>query len=54
MGTRMELYTDEKNADQMISIANSYGIDAQVIGSVEKGSGALQLQLPGETISYKV
>jgi phosphoribosylformylglycinamidine cyclo-ligase len=36
MGTRMEIYTDEKNADSIISIAEKFGVDAQVIGRVEK------------------
>jgi phosphoribosylformylglycinamidine cyclo-ligase len=36
MGTRMEIYTDEKNADTIIGIANGFGIDAKVIGRVEK------------------
>ena len=35
MGTRMEIYTDEKNADSLISIAKGFGIDAQVIGNVQ-------------------
>jgi phosphoribosylformylglycinamidine cyclo-ligase len=35
MGCRLEIYTDEKAAEQFISIANSFGIDAQVIGRVE-------------------
>jgi len=35
MGTRMEIYTDEKNADQLISISKSFNIEAQVIGRVE-------------------
>jgi len=35
MGTRMEIYTDEKNADSLISIAKDFGVDAQVIGNVE-------------------
>ena len=36
MGTRMEIYTNEKNADSIIGIANDYGIEAKVIGRVEK------------------
>lgn len=36
MGTRMEIYTNEKNADTIIGIANSFGIDAKVIGRVEQ------------------
>lgn len=35
MGTRMEIYTDEKNADKFIGISKSFGVDAQVIGRVE-------------------
>ncbi len=36
MGHRMEVYlNDEKRAQELISIANSFGIDAQIIGRVE-------------------
>jgi phosphoribosylformylglycinamidine cyclo-ligase len=35
MGTRMEIYTNEKDADNIIGIARSFGVDAQVIGRVE-------------------
>jgi phosphoribosylformylglycinamidine cyclo-ligase len=35
MGTRMEIYTNEKDADRLISIAKSFGVNAQVIGRVE-------------------
>jgi phosphoribosylformylglycinamidine cyclo-ligase len=35
MGTRLEIYTDEKDADKIISVSKSFGIDAQVIGRVE-------------------
>ena len=35
MGTRLEIYTNEKDADNMISVANSFGVDAKVIGRVE-------------------
>lgn len=34
MGTRMEIYTGEKNADTLIGIAKSFGVDAKIIGSV--------------------
>lgn len=36
MGTRMEIYTNEKDADQMISVSKSFGIDARLIGRVEE------------------
>jgi phosphoribosylformylglycinamidine cyclo-ligase len=35
MGTRMEIYTDEKNADALIGISKKFGVDARVIGRVE-------------------
>lgn len=34
MGTRLEIYTDEANADVMIAVAKSFSVDAQVIGRV--------------------
>jgi phosphoribosylformylglycinamidine cyclo-ligase len=41
MGCRMEIYTDEKNADQLISITRGFGIDARVIGRVEDSEKSL-------------
>ena len=35
MGTRMEIYTNEKDADAMISVAKKFGVEAKVIGRVE-------------------
>jgi phosphoribosylformylglycinamidine cyclo-ligase len=37
MGTRMEIYTEEKNTDKILSASKKYGVDAQVIGKVEAG-----------------
>jgi phosphoribosylformylglycinamidine cyclo-ligase len=39
MGHRMELYTGEKQATQIIAIANAFGVDARVIGHVESFRG---------------
>jgi phosphoribosylformylglycinamidine cyclo-ligase len=51
MGCRLEIYTDEKNADQLISIGDSFGIDARVIGRVEEGNKKLTLKnLPSEIV----
>lgn len=36
MGHRMEIYTDEKTANQIISISKSFDVDAQIIGRVLK------------------
>lgn len=35
MGTRMEVYTNEKDTGDIISIANGFGVEARVIGRVE-------------------
>ncbi|HOZ88060.1 MAG TPA: AIR synthase-related protein, partial [Bacteroidia bacterium] len=39
MGHRMEIYADEKFAEQIIAISKSFNIDAQIVGRVEKGTG---------------
>lgn len=39
MGHRMELYTDEKTAEKIIGISQSFNVDAKIIGHVEKGKG---------------
>lgn len=36
MGHRMEVYADEESADEIVEIARSFNIDAQVIGRVEE------------------
>ena len=36
MGTRLEIYTNEKDADIIINVAKGFGVDAQVIGRVEE------------------
>ena len=36
MGTRMEIYTSDKNADTLIGIAKKFDVDAQIIGRVDK------------------
>lgn len=38
MGTRMEIYTGEKNADKILSASKNYGVDAQIIGRVEQSN----------------
>jgi phosphoribosylformylglycinamidine cyclo-ligase len=53
MGTRLEIYTSEANAQQFISIAQSFGVDAQVIGRVEAGDRKeVELRVGGEVIGY--
>src|SRR5215204_216582 len=53
MGCRLEIYTDEQNAERLISIANEYDIDAQVIGMVEAAEEKeLNIVLPNNKIVY--
>jgi len=39
MGHRMEIYLKEEFADQVIQISKNFGVDARVVGHVEKSSG---------------
>jgi phosphoribosylformylglycinamidine cyclo-ligase len=39
MGHRLEVYLSEEHAQEVIAIAKSFNIDAQVIGRVEKHAG---------------
>lgn len=36
IGHRMEIYTDEKTAEDLINISKSFNVDAQIVGRVEK------------------
>jgi phosphoribosylformylglycinamidine cyclo-ligase len=36
MGTRLEIYTNEKNADKIISVALDFGVNAQIIGTIQE------------------
>lgn len=48
MGTRLEIYTNEKDADRIISVSKNFGIDARVIGRVET-HGSKQLVIKTKT-----
>jgi phosphoribosylformylglycinamidine cyclo-ligase len=53
MGCRMEIYTDERKAENIISIARELGIKAQVIGRVEASSNKqLLIKTKEEEIVY--
>lgn len=43
MGHRMEVYLDPSDADEVIAISKSFGIDAQIIGRVEEGTKSLTI-----------
>lgn len=53
MGHRMEIYLDAKHADSIIEIANSFGVDAQVIGRVDaQENPSLEIHVQGEVLTY--
>jgi phosphoribosylformylglycinamidine cyclo-ligase len=55
MGCRLEIYTEEKNADQLISMARGMNIDAQVIGRVDASNQKSLVVKTGEKeIIYSV
>jgi phosphoribosylformylglycinamidine cyclo-ligase len=51
MGHRMEIYLSEEYAEEVIGISKSFGVDAKVIGRVEKGEKKLVIR--GEYGEYK-
>jgi phosphoribosylformylglycinamidine cyclo-ligase len=51
MGTRLEVYTNEKDADTIINVSKSFGVEAQIIGRVEESEKKeLQIKIPGKGI----
>ena len=55
MGTRMEIYTNEKDTDAIINISKNFGVDAQVIGRVEEsGKKELLIKLNNGELKYSL
>lgn len=52
MGTRLEIYTDANAADDIIEIAKSFGVDAQIIGHTEVGEKGLELSIDDKKVTY--
>jgi phosphoribosylformylglycinamidine cyclo-ligase len=53
MGTRLEIYTNKKDADKIISVSKSFGVDARVIGRVEESAKKeLLLTIRGTSLVY--
>lgn len=48
MGHRMEVYIDEKYANDIIEISKSFNVDAKIIGRVEVSSGKKELTIKSE------
>ena len=54
MGCRLEIYTDAKDVDTILSTVNDLGIDAQIIGRVETNKGKfLSIQTKAGSVSYE-
>lgn len=54
MGHRLEIFTTEKSAIEMVKIAGGYGLGAKVVGRVEEGNKkTLSLTVGNETIVYQ-
>ncbi len=53
MGHRMEIYVAPQDADKVIAVAQSYGIDAQIIGHVENAdANRLTIKSEAGTFEY--
>jgi len=53
MGTRMEIYTTEANAQPLIELARAFGVEAQVIGRVEQAaSKSLEIATGAERLQF--
>jgi len=54
MGHRLEIYTDPASAEGMIAMANSFNIDAKVIGRVEPCDGKeVRIESPHGQFTYQ-
>ncbi len=52
MGHRMEIYVKPENAQRIIEISKTFGIDAQTIGRVEEGQKSLTITSEFGTFEY--
>lgn len=53
MGHRMEIYTDEKTAEDIIRISKSFNLDAQIVGYTEaSATKELVIEANGERLVY--
>jgi phosphoribosylformylglycinamidine cyclo-ligase len=54
MGHRMEIYCQEKDAPWVISVSEKFGVEAKVVGRIERSAGPnqLTLQVGGKLLAY--
>ncbi|WP_223274613.1 AIR synthase related protein [Salibacter halophilus] len=53
MGHRMEIYTDEKTAAEIISISKEFDVDAKIVGRVEEGEKQLSIRSQHGEFNYQ-
>ena len=53
MGHRMEIYVSPEDAAQVMKVAGSFNIDAQVIGRIEEGRKSLTIKSEAGTFDYE-
>lgn len=53
MGTRLEIYTSERDADSLVGVSKKLGVDAQIIGRVEESDKKeLKIKFADSEITY--
>ena len=52
MGHRMEIYTDEETAKEIIKISQTFGVEAQIVGRVEEGEKSVEIHSPYGLFTY--
>ena len=52
MGHRMEIYTDEQTAKEIIKISQSFDVEAQIVGRVEEGEKSVEIYSPYGVFTY--
>ncbi len=52
MGHRMEIYTDEQTAKEIIKISQEFGVEAQIVGRVEEGEKSVEIHSPYGKFTY--
>ncbi len=53
MGHRLEIFTNENDAESIIAVSKQFGIDAKIIGRVEASDKKeMLLKVNGEEIIY--
>jgi phosphoribosylformylglycinamidine cyclo-ligase len=52
MGHRMEIYTDEQTAKEIIKISQSFDVGAQIVGRVEEGEKSVEIHSPYGKFTY--